>query len=182
MKLVVKRIRWLVIIALSLGIIACSSKADAVNVTTPEAALVGTVSLDVYKSPTCDYCENWVSHVGAAGYDTALHHPTSLNKLKKDKGVLSPYQSFHIAVTQTGYVFEGHIPADVIKRFVANSPADVIKRFVANSPADALGLTVPDMHVGSPGMEMVNRHDEYDLLLLSRDGSSTVFEYIAGRH
>ena len=170
MKLVVKRIRWLVIIALSLGIIACSSKADAVNVTTPEAALVGTVSLDVYKSPTCDYCENWISHVEAAGYDTALHHPTSLNKLKKDKGVLSPYQSFHIAVTQTGYVFEGHIPADVIKRFIANSPAD------------ALGLTVPDMPVGSSGMETVNRHDEYDLLLLSKDGSSTVFEYIAGRH
>ena len=170
MKLVVKRMLWLVIIVLSLGIIACSSKADPVNVPTSDDALVGTISLDVYKSPTCGCCENWVSHVEAAGFEAAMHHPTDLNKLKDDKGVLPRYQSCHTAVTQDGYVFEGHIPANVIKRFLANPPAD------------SLGLAVPGMPVGSPGMEMGNRHDKYDVLLLSKDGSSTVFEHIAGNN
>ena len=163
MELVVKRMRWLAIIALSWGVIACSSKADPVNVPTSEDALVGTISFDVYKSPTCGCCENWVSHVEAAGFEAVLHHPVDLNKLKADKGISPRYQSCHTAVTQDGYLFEGHIPADVIKRFLANPPFD------------AIGLAVPGMPVGSPGMEVDDKFQPYRILLLKSDGTHEIY-------
>lgn len=167
MKLFDKRGRWLAITALSWAFIACSSPLDAQKASTSQNTLAMSQSMDVYKSPTCGCCANWVSHVEAADFAVAIHHPSDLNKLKHDKGILPRYQSCHTAVNQEGYVFEGHIPADVIKRFLANPPAN------------ALGLAVPGMPVGSPGMEMGDRYDEYDVLLLGKDGSSTVFEHIA---
>jgi hypothetical protein len=169
MKLVVKRTRWLIVIALSWGIVACSDNTDLANVSTPEAPSARKISLDVYKSRTCGCCKKWVSHVKNSGFQTDVHHPTNLNKLKADKGVLPRYQSCHTAVSQDGYVFEGHIPADIIQRFLTNPPPN------------AIGLAVPGMPVGSPGMEMGNRHDEYDVLLLSSDGSNTVYEHIGGK-
>ena len=155
--------RWLVIIALSWGVIACSSQADAINVPTPDGALVGRISLDVYKSPTCGCCENWVSHIETAGFEATLHHPADLNKLKADKGISPPYQSCHTAVSLEGYVFEGHIPANIIKRFLANPPFD------------ALGLAVPGMPVGSPGMEVDDKFQPYRILLLKSDGTYEIY-------
>ena len=169
MKLVLKRMRWLAVIALSWSVIACSDKPDVVNVSTPESALVDKISLDVYKSPTCGCCGEWVTHVEASGFKAAVHHPADLNKLKADNGISPRYQSCHTAVSQDGYVFEGHVPADVIEQFLANPPAN------------AIGLAVPGMPIGSPGMEMGDRHDAYDVLLLSKDGSSKVFEHIGGK-
>jgi hypothetical protein len=167
MKLFIKSRKWLAIVALSWAVIACSSKLDADNAPTSQDTSAVSQSIDVYKSPSCGCCANWVSHIEAADFSVAVHHPSDLNKLKDDKGILPRYQSCHTAVNQEGYVFEGHIPADVIKRFLANPPAN------------ALGLAVPGMPVGSPGMEMGDRYDEYDVLLLGKDGSSTVFEHIA---
>jgi hypothetical protein len=168
MKLIEIRMRWLAVIALSWSVVACSAKSDVVHAPTLEGPVVGKISLDVYKSPTCGCCGKWVAHVEASGFEAAVHHPTDLNKLKADKGISPRYQSCHTAVSQDGYVFEGHIPADVIQRFLANPPSN------------AIGLAVPGMPVGSPGMEMGNRHDEYDVLLLSKDGSNKVFEHIGG--
>ena len=90
----------------------------------------------------------------------------NLNKLKSDKGISPRYQSCHTAVSKDGYVFEGHIPADIIQRFLANPPPN------------AIGLAVPGMPAGSPGMEMGSRHDEYDVFLLSKDGGDVVYEHI----
>jgi len=73
------------------------------------------------------------------------------------------YQSCHTAVSSHGYVFEGHVPARHIKAFLANPPAD------------AIGLAVPGMPLGSPGMEVGSRFDPYEVLLLKKDGSSEVF-------
>ena len=167
MKLFNKRRNWLAIVALSWAVIACSSKLDIDNAPKSPGALAVSQSMDVFSSPTCGCCASWVSHIEAADFSVAVHHPSDLNKLKDDKGILPRYQSCHTGVNQAGYVFEGHIPADVIKRFLANPPAN------------ALGLAVPGMPVGSPGMEMGDRYDDYDVLLLGKDGSSTVFEHIA---
>lgn len=169
MKLLVKRMRWLAVIALCWSVVACWDPSEVVNGRTPEDPIVDKISLDVYKSPTCGCCENWVTHVEASGFEAALHHPTDLNKLKADKGISPPYQSCHTAISDDGYVFEGHIPAGLIQRFLSKPPAD------------AIGLAVPGMPVGSPGMEVGNRHDEYDVLLLSKDGSNRVYEHIGGK-
>jgi hypothetical protein len=63
-------------------------------------------------------------------------------------------------------VFEGHIPAAIVKRFLDNPPKD------------AIGLAVPGMPMGSPGMEMGNMRDNYNVLILRNDGSSDIYEQI----
>ncbi len=166
MKPVVKKLRWLMAITLFVSAIACSDSNNLANTSAIKDPSVGKISLDVYKSKTCGCCKKWVDHAEAFGFETAMHHPENLNKVKSDKGISPRYQSCHTAVSKAGYVFEGHIPAEIIQRFLANPPAN------------AIGLAVPGMPVGSPGMEVGNRHDDYDVFLLNKDGSDRVYEHI----
>lgn len=122
-------------------------------------AATGAVHLDVYKSPTCGCCTKWMDHLAENGITTDAHHPDELGALKRELGVPVRYGSCHTAVSATGYVFEGHVPA----RFV--------RQFLDNPPEGALGLTVPAMPVGSPGMEYKNQFMPYDVLLLRKDGN-----------
>ena len=124
------------------------------------------ITLDVFKSPTCMCCEKWIAHLQAYGFQTTVHHPVDLNQEKVTRGIVPKYQSCHTAVSKDGYVFEGHIPAAVIHRFLTEKPKD------------AIGLAVPGMPVGSPGMEMGDHFNPYDVLLLKADGSSAVYAQI----
>jgi len=130
---------------------------------------VGSAQADfqVYKSPTCGCCGEWIEHLNNSGFTTAAHHPDDLALLKEQKGVGAEYQSCHTAVSQQGYVFEGHVPASVMEEFLAAPPEG------------AIGLAVPGMPVGSPGMEMGDRFTPYNVLLLLRDGGSEVYRHIA---
>lgn len=121
------------------------------------------MQLEVYKSPTCGCCEEWISHLQSHGLKSNIHHPDDLNAIKNRYKISPKYQSCHTAVSPDGYVFEGHIPALVITRFLAEKPEG------------AIGLAVPGMPVGSPGMEMGERFTPYDVLLLKSDGSSEVY-------
>ncbi|BFM18869.1 DUF411 domain-containing protein (plasmid) [Maricurvus nonylphenolicus] len=167
MKWVVRSVGWIAATTLLLSsVVACSDKA---SLTTASSSVSGeAISLDVYKSRTCGCCKKWVSHIEEFGFESEVHHPTNLNKIKSDKGIAPRYQSCHTAVTNDGYVFEGHIPGPVIQRFLAAPPED------------AIGLAVPGMPVGSPGMEVGDRFDPYDVLLLKKDGSSEVYQHISG--
>jgi len=124
------------------------------------------VQLDVYKSSTCECCGKWVSHVNAKGFEASTQHPADLNLVKRELGVAPQYESCHTAVSKEGYVFEGHVPADIMQRFLSEKPKD------------ALGLAVPGMPAGSPGMEMGDQRDDYDVLLLKKDGGSEVYARI----
>ncbi len=119
--------------------------------------------LTVYKSPTCGCCTAWVEHLDDAGVATSTGDTADLATLKADKGIAPQYQSCHTAMSEEGYVFEGHIPFRYIEQFLAAPPQD------------ALGLAVPGMPLGSPGMEMDGRFSSYQVLLLKRDGSTEVF-------
>ena len=125
-------------------------------------ALAGT-AMDVYKSPTCGCCGDWIEHVQGNGFTTVIHHPNNLNQLKADKGVAPRLQSCHTAVTVDGYIFEGHVPARYMQQFLQEKPKG------------AIGLTVPGMPVGSPGMEVGDKFMPYQVLLLMRDGSAGVY-------
>lgn len=152
---------------------ACSESADtaAANGETTGSKAAGlssqhttaNLSLDVYKSPNCGCCGKWVEHAAQRGFTLSTHHPADLNKLKADKGITPELQSCHTAVSAEGFVFEGHIPARYIRDFLANPPAG------------ALGLAVPAMPVGSPGMEVENRFMPYEVLLLKDDGGTAVY-------
>ena len=123
----------------------------------------GNVHLDVYKSPTCGCCTKWMDLLSDNGFSSTSHHPDELGALKRELGVPTRYGSCHSGVSEEGYVFEGHVPA----RYV--------RQFLADPPAGALGLTVPAMPVGSPGMEYKNQFHPYDVLLLQKDGTVVVF-------
>lgn len=137
------------------GSITAQSQAlppDAVN--TDESRL-----LTVYKTPTCGCCGDWVQHLETNGFSSRVNHPDDLNAIKDRFGIKPELQSCHTAVSADGYVFEGHIPARYIHQFLASPPKD------------AVGLSVPGMPVGSPGMEVGDKFMAYQVLLLKRDGS-----------
>ena len=120
-------------------------------------------SLLVHKTPTCGCCKKWVKHLEANSFSTMIKDHQNLQKVKEQHSIKPKYQSCHTAVSQDGYVFEGHIPSKFIKQFLANPEAN------------AIGLSVPGMPLGSPGMEVEGRFMSYDVLVLFQDGSSKVF-------
>lgn len=119
--------------------------------------------LTVYKSPSCGCCKQWMSHLDDAGFKTVANHPESLDSIKAHYHIAPNLRSCHTAVSRDHYVFEGHIPARYIRQFLASPPDG------------AIGLTVPAMPLGSPGMEVGNRFMPYQVLLLKQDGSAVVF-------
>jgi hypothetical protein len=173
-----KKVFLLVGLSSAIALTACNaetpdtSAAVAQNtaaVTQSEAAVAPAtaVTLDVYKSETCGCCGVWVDHAKENNFVANIHHPVDLNATKQEHGIAPQYQSCHTAVTPEGYVFEGHVPAKFIHQFLAEKPEG------------AVGLAVPGMPMGSPGMEVGDRFTPYDILLLKEDGSSEVYASIA---
>lgn len=134
---------------------------EPVSISTAQAS--NPSSYNLYKSETCGCCEEWMEYMSDKGYHALIHHPENLTTVKHSLGIDSEYQSCHTAVFENGYVIEGHVPAKFVKQFMANPPDD------------ALGLAVPGMPVGSPGMEMEDRFRPYDIYLLKKDGSAEVY-------
>ena len=126
-------------------------------------ASAGLPKLTVFKSATCGCCNAWIEHVEKLGFSVEAQNLTQrrLSDLKRRVGISSELAACHTAFIKN-YFVEGHVPAEDIKALLSQRP-------------DALGLTVPGMPVGSPGMEMGNRKDPFDTLLVKRDGSSEVF-------
>lgn len=120
--------------------------------------------MQIYKSPTCGCCKQWVEHIAAAGFTTRVVDldEEALQKQKAKLGVGEHLQSCHTA-TVGGYVVEGHVPAADILRLLAEKPKVV-------------GLAAPGMPRGSPGMEMPNgSKDKYDVLAFDKGGATKVF-------
>jgi hypothetical protein len=143
-----------------------SQNATTESATTSSSTSANSVALDVYKSPTCGCCADWITHTDSNGFTSTIHHPENLDQIKQQFGIAPKYQSCHTGVSSDGYVFEGHVPARLMKKFLAEKPAN------------AIGLAVPGMPIGSPGMEMDDRITPYDVLLLHKDGTSSVYERV----
>ena len=133
------------------------------------AQSIDDIVLNVYKEVTCGCCNGWVEHMDERGYKSNIFHPANLNSVKAELGIKPEWQSCHTAVTKEGFLFEGHVP----EKYIA--------QFLAAPPEGALGLAVPGMPLGAPGMEMGNRFTPYDILLMKKDGSSEVFASIKSK-
>ena len=142
---------------------------QATETTAPASEEMKTAStdpvLEVYKSPTCGCCGAWVDHMKENGYQVVVHEQQNLQSIKEKAGILPGQGSCHTAFIGD-YVIEGHVPASDVDRLLAERP-------------DAKGLTVPGMPVGSPGMEMGDRVDAYDVLLFD-ENSTEVFSHYPG--
>lgn len=117
--------------------------------------------LTVYKSPTCGCCGKWIEHMKAAGFQVKVVDLDDLTEIKQASGVPMKLRTCHTAVVGN-YAIEGHVPADVVKKLLAEKPA-------------AAGIAVPGMPIGSPGMEVGNQKDSYEVLLFDKAGKTTVF-------
>ena len=121
----------------------------------------------VYKTPTCGCCSKWVDHMRQAGFKlTVTDMPqASLDNVKQKHAVPAATHSCHTAVIN-GYVVEGHVPAEQVRRLLEQKPR-------------ALGIAVPGMPLGSPGMEVSGiKPHPYDVLLIDKQGKTTVFATI----
>ena len=121
-------------------------------------------AVDVYKTPTCGCCSKWIEHMRAAGFQVRFVDmpQAELDKLKAKHQVPSTVSSCHTALTG-GYVIEGHIPATEVKRLLREKPKVV-------------GIAVPGMPPGSPGMEVAHTPlPTYDVLLFDKQGKTRVF-------
>ncbi|MGH1484758.1 MAG: DUF411 domain-containing protein [Cellvibrionaceae bacterium] len=122
--------------------------------------------MDIYKSPSCGCCDAWVDHLSEAGLRTRIHHPKNLDKVKRQLGISPQYQACHTGV-KSGFFFEGHIPAEVVQHFLLHKPVN------------AIGLAVPDMPMGSPGMDVDGSYSPYDVLQINKNGSSSIYARVS---
>ena len=126
-------------------------------------------SLLVHKTPTCGCCKKWVKHLESNGFNPATKDHQSLMEIKEKFNIKPEHRSCHTAVSEDGYIFEGHVPSKYITQFLSEKHAN------------AIGLSVPGMPLGSPGMEVGNRFTPYEVLILFKDGTSKVYAEIDQR-
>jgi hypothetical protein len=161
-KYVLKRLAIFVVITL----ISSCSDSDAVRAET-SSAKPQPITLDVYKSPTCGCCKKWISHLEKSGFQSEIRDRSDVSIIKAKKGIQPRFRSCHTAISKDGYVFEGHIPAKFIHKFLNEKHPDTI-----------IGLSVPAMPVGTPGMEVGDKFQPYRVLLLKSDGTYGIYSSV----
>ncbi|MDP9138419.1 MAG: DUF411 domain-containing protein [Pseudomonadota bacterium] len=117
--------------------------------------------IKAFRNPGCGCCEQWAEHLEAAGFKVNMTEDEDLPGRRRSLGVPEAMAGCHLA--QVGpYVIEGHVPAQDILTLLQRRP-------------DRMGLAVPGMPIGSPGMEADGDSEHYAVLIFSADGSSEVF-------
>lgn len=118
-------------------------------------------AVTVYKDPNCGCCSNWVAHLRDNGFSVTEVEVEDIAAYKEKYKVPAHLGSCHTAVIDS-YVVEGHVPAADILKLLQDRP-------------EITGLTVPGMPVGSPGMEVGDRKDPFDVMAINRDGSASKY-------
>lgn len=114
-------------------------------------------SITVYRSPTCGCCAIWLEYLKKNNFVVTDIKTTDVNSMKMKYGVSPRMTSCHTAVAD-GYVVEGHVPVKDIRKMLTEKP-------------DIVGISVPGMPHGTPGMEMSGRKDPYSVISFDKDGS-----------
>lgn len=122
-------------------------------------------TLKVFKDPNCRCCSTWVEHLRNHGFETTVTETPEMKAVKARFGVPAALSSCHTAEL-SGYVIEGHVPAHAIQRLLAEKP-------------QAIGLAVPGMPSGSPGMG--GEPEPYDVVIFTKDGQRPFGRYKADR-
>ena len=135
--------------------------ASAVLVAAPSLlrALDAPVKMTVYKSASCGCCKDWVTYMQGQGFAEDVKDMDDLSQIKRSSGVPAKLESCHTALVG-GYVVEGHVPADLVKKILAEKPK-------------ITGLAVPGMPLDAPGMG--NGKTPYDVIAWDQAGKTSVF-------
>jgi len=133
----------------------------ALLVVTASAQAPALTKMTVYKSPTCGCCAKWVEHMKKAGFDLAVTDTDNVSLIKAEHKVPSNLAACHTAIVN-GYVVEGHVPDDVIRKMLAEKPK-------------ISGIAVAGMPMGAPGMETEGVPQSYDVMAFDATGASHVY-------
>lgn len=134
----------------------------------PAKAGPAPTPVEVWKEPTCGCCKDWIAHMEANGFQVFVN-VGGTNAARARLGIPQNMASCHTARIG-GYAIEGHVPARDIRRLLREKPA-------------AVGLSAPGMPIGSPGMDTPaynGKKNPYNVMLIARDGSATVYQKYAG--
>lgn len=157
---------------LALSIAACGSgeaaDTEATADVTPVMASAQSElpSILVYKTATCGCCNGWIDHLREAGFQVEARDVRDLMSVKLDAGVPTQLSSCHTGLID-GYTVEGHVPADQIKKLLADRP-------------ELAGIAVPGMPIGSPGMEGPNAKP-YQVISWDAQGNAAVYAEVDPR-
>jgi hypothetical protein len=151
--------RIVALLALPL-LFACNRSPEQQVALNTDATAVSADTVVVYKSPTCGCCTKWVEHMKDNGFVVVAHDVNDVTPMKQQLGVPANQTSCHTA-TVGGYSLEGHVPADLVRKMLAEKPS-------------FRGLTVPGMPMGSPGMEGIVKQN-YDVLSFDAQGNVQVY-------
>ncbi|HEX4918779.1 MAG TPA: DUF411 domain-containing protein [Limnobacter sp.] len=158
-----KRSAWAILVGASLALAACGKSSNS----EVSAQLAHAENfIEVWKTPTCGCCSAWVDHLRENGFDVKVHDVQDTGAFRAALGMSQDYGSCHSAKI-AGYAIEGHVPASDIKKLLSQKP-------------DAVGLAVPGMPMGSPGMEhpdMPHKRHAYDVLLVGKQGEVSAYTH-----
>lgn len=165
------RLRWLLLLcgAITLLTTACASPNQSLDSgQTSEKAIARQLSslpqaeLVVYRSPTCGCCGAWLEQMQALGFQVQDNVTEGVDAIKAENSLPQELAACHTTLVN-GYVVEGHVPAADIVRLLSEKP-------------DVVGIAVPGMPIGSPGMESGDTVEPYATLTFDRAGNTTVFQ------
>jgi len=122
--------------------------------------------IKVHKDPNCSCCSGWVQHLRGAGFTVETEQASDLPAIRRRLGVPPELAACHTA-EMSGYILEGHVPASAVRRLLSERPK-------------ALGLAVPGMPIGSPGMEG-DRPQAYAVVLFGPAGQTTFMRFIGNQ-
>ena len=142
-----------------------SAAALGLSAALPGAARAAQTEIHVMKDPNCGCCSAWIDILQDEGFavTTERSFGTALTRYKMENGIPAEMMSCHTARID-GYMLEGHVPVADIRRLLSERP-------------DAVGLAVPGMPYGSPGMGPEDQREAYDVHLIRRDGTTEVFTH-----
>jgi hypothetical protein len=152
-----KRFEAIVLAAALLSPVAQAEKAAPGK----SAKAAQATEITVYRSPSCGCCGKWLEHMKANGFVVKDVKSDNMDQIKDRYGVPEQLRSCHTAVVD-GYVIEGHVPAQDVRELLKQRPGQ------------AVGLAVPGMTTGSPGMEMGGKKDPFDVVEFDKQGGVRV--------
>ena len=138
------------------GISSCSKQGK----TKSKTSNANVINVTMYENPNCKCCAKWVPYMQEHGFNITEIPSNNLTFINSQYNVPGDMQSCHLALVD-GYVISGHVPADAIKKLLAERP-------------HAIGLSVPGMQAGAPGVEG-DKDTPYNVYLFDGQGKQSVF-------
>lgn len=125
------------------------------------ATEIKSIDIKVYRNPDCQCCHKWIKHLEKNQFNVLDLLTPDMTSVKQAVHLPKKMTSCHTAIVE-GYIIEGHVPAADIQHLLMERPA-------------ITGLSVPQMPVGTPGMEMGERKDNFNVFQFNKDGKYSIF-------